>query len=275
MLSVYRINNCATIFLVMRLVGGAAQPDQLPFRKIDDSIPRSDEECMIMLTKGNNVKMPCSHVISPEALIEHSWNEICTNKKTEVHCCLCNHLWDIDTIRRYGGATEREVRILQECVSLNFCHNDPNISECPSCQNFCERINTSNRCVICRICTKKNGKTYHFCWDCKREWIGSPSNQRCGNDKCNAQEILEKLKNCTTTEIGYLKGMMVPSLRACPYCGSLIEHGGQCKHMQCKACSKEFCFVCLRIKDGGSWSCGSYNTVCSVAPRQTAIPCHT
>lgn len=135
MLSVYKINNCATLFLVMRLVGGAAQPDQVAFRKIHSSVPRSSEECMIMFTEGDNVKMPCNHVISPEALIEHSWNEICTNKKTEVHCCLCTQEWDIDTIRRYGGATDREVRILQECMSLNYCNNT-NISECPNCLFF-------------------------------------------------------------------------------------------------------------------------------------------
>jgi hypothetical protein len=76
-------------------------------------------------------------------------------------------------------------------------------------------------------------------------------------------------------EIGYLEGVKAPSIRACPSCGSLIEHGGQCKHMACKACSKEFCFVCLRIRDGRSWSCGSYDTACSVAPRQTTIPCRT
>ena len=271
-LSAYRISNNATIFLVMRLVGGAKRPAQPTVRKVDPSIPRSQEECMIMYTDDDNVKMPCGHTISPASLIDHSWNEICVNKKTEVHCCLCNTIWDLDTIRRYGGATTEEITILRECVSLNFCQNDPKISECPSCHNFCERLDESNSCVVCRVCTRVKKKTYHFCWDCKREWIGSPTNKRCGNDKCNAQEILEKLKNCPEIEMPYLKTVKVPSIRACPSCGSLIEHGGQCKHITCKACTNEFCFVCLRIRDGGSWSCGSFNTPCSVAPRQTIIP---
>ena len=256
----------------MRLVGGTSQSDQIEFRTVDPSIPRSDEDCMIMLTPGNNVKMPCGHVISPEGLIDYSMREICTNKKSEVHCCLCDQEWNMDTIRRYGGATDREVDVLRECMSLNYCQNAPNISDCPNCHNFCERIQESTRCVVCRVCTKTKGKPYNFCWDCKKEWIGSPTNNRCGNDKCNAQEILETLKSCPETEIGYLKGVKVPSIRACPSCGSLIEHGGQCKHMTCRPCSKEFCFVCLRIREGGSWSCGSYDTPCSVAPRQTTIP---
>ena len=102
-----------------------------------------------MSTDGENVKMPCGHTISPKALIEHSWNEICVNKKKEVHCCLCNRVWDIDIIRRYGGATNKEIVVLQECMSLTFCQYDPKISECPSCHNFCERLNESDRCVVC------------------------------------------------------------------------------------------------------------------------------
>ena len=128
MLSVYRITKNATLFIVMRLVGGASRPMEPLSRKIDKSVPRSKEDCMIMLTDGNNVLMPCKHTISPDALIDHSWNEICINKKTKVQCCLCSQEWDMSTIQRYGGATEQEVVIMQECMSLNFCQRDPKIS---------------------------------------------------------------------------------------------------------------------------------------------------
>ena len=271
-LSTYRITKNSTIFLVMRLVGGAKRPDPPLLRKIDPFTPRSKEECMIMYTDGENVKMPCGHTISPEGLIDYSWNEICVNRKSEVRCCLCNKVWDVDKIVRYGGATPEEMAKMQECISSNICQSDPKISECPRCHNFCERLNESDRCVVCRICTKIKGKAYNFCWDCKREWIGSPYSNKCGSDQCNAQEILEKLKTCPEVGMGYLKGVKVPSIRACPTCGSLIEHGGQCKHMKCTACSKQFCFVCLRIRVGESWPCGRYNTACSVAHRQTTVP---
>ena len=275
MLSDYCIRNNSTLFLVMRLLGGAERPPQPPVRKIDSSVPRSKEDCMITYTDGNNVKMPCGHTISPDGLIDYSCNEILTNRKREVRCCLCNKVWDINTIKKYGGATVQEVQVLQKCMSLNFCRKDSKISECPGCHNFCERLKETDRCVVCRICSKKKGKAFNFCWDCKKEWIGNPTNKECGNAKCSVQEILEKLRSCPETEIGYIKGLMVPSLRACPSCGSLIEHGGSCKHMKCIICSKKFCFVCLRIRDGDLWPCGSYNTRCNVAPRQTAIPCRS
>lgn len=271
-LNYYRIDNEATIFLVMRLKGGAERPIAPSVRSVDRSIPRSNEACMIMMEDKDNVVMPCRHVICPDCLIDHSWNEICENRKTKVCCCLCNREWGTDTIRRYGGATSQEIRILQECISRNVILKDPNVSECPGCSSFCERMSKSDRCAICRICSQKKKKTFHFCWDCKKEWIGSPSNKRCGNEKCNTEEILEQLRTCKEKEMKYLKGLMCPSLRACPSCGTLIEHAKECKHMTCKVCKKEFCFVCLRLCAEGSSPCGSFNTQCAVAPRQTAIP---
>ena len=216
MLSVYRITKNATLFLVMRLVGGASRPMEPLSRKIDKSVPRSKEDCMILLTDGDNVLMPCKHTISPEALIDHSWNEICVNKKTKVQCCLCSQEWVMSTIQRYGGATEQEVAIMQECMSLNFCHKDPKMSECPSCHNFCERMQESSRCLQCRICSNAKSKPYHFCWDCKQEWIGSVYNAVCGNDTCINNEILTKLRNCPETTIGYLNGLKVPFTSCMP-----------------------------------------------------------
>ena len=263
----------ATIFLVMRLRGGAKRPPAPTERTIDPSVPRSMEECMILMTEGNNVKMPCSHVISPEGLIDYSWNEVCVNGKTCICCCLCGKEWDRNIVRRYGGATDEEMQLLQECISRNVCIKDPDISECPGCTGLCERMDKGNKCSICHICTRKKGKTYHFCWDCKREWIGSPSNEQCGNEKCNKEVILEKLRTCPEKEIQYLKGLKCPSIRACPSCGSLIEHESQCKHITCQACKKEFCFVYLRLVSNGSSSCGIYYTKCAVAPRQKTITC--
>ena len=83
-----------------------------------------------------------------------------------------------------------------------------------------------------------------------------------------------------------IAGVKTPSLRACPYCGALVEHSAACKHMKCPACGKEFCFICLSKRDdkaGGGvswflfygqtgWQCGRYNAPCAPAPRQTKIP---
>ena len=274
-LSKYRISNMATLFLVMRLVGGAEpeRPVVPEIRKIDPSIPRAENEpCMIFYTDDNSVKMPCGHVISPDGLIDYSWNEVCVGTKTNVLCCICRSEWDVDVIRRYGGATDEEIALLQECLSRNYCISDPHISECPGCTSYCERINELKKCVVCRHCSNKKGKQFHFCWDCKREWLGSVSNKDCGNDKCNLEEILENLKAAPLKEIAYLGGLKAPSMRACPTCGTLIEHAERCKHITCTVCKVQFCFVCLRICSEGSSFCGNYSTKCSVANRQTVLP---
>lgn len=281
-LDVYNICRDTTVFLVVRLRGGAEKikrPTVPAVRKIDPSVARAGvdefgepELCMIMATDEDNVRMPCGHVISPEGLMDYSWNEICVNRKTSVVCCLCNAEWDIDVIKRYGGATSKENALLIECLSHNVCLSDSKISECPGCTSFCQRIDESNKCCLCRICSKKKGKHYHFCWDCRKEWKGSPSNKPCGNDLCSQEEILKALKDCPLKEIKYLNGLKAPSMRACPTCGTLIEHAAACKHMTCKVCKVEFCFVCLRICSKGSSFCGRYSTPCNVAERQTKIP---
>ena len=133
-------------------------------------------------------------------------------------------------------------------------------------------VKTSPKNVFCTYCSNNKGKRYYFCWECKKEWKGSPSNKECGNDRCSQEEVLEKLKNCPLKDIQYLKGLQAPSIRACPTCGTLIEHADKCKHVTCKVCKVEFCFVCLRICSEGSSFCGRYYTPCKVADRQTKIP---
>ena len=63
-------------------------------------------------------------------------------------------------------------------------------------------------------------------------------------------------------------GVSTPSMRACPFCGALVQHTDACKHINCPACSRAFCFICLKKNEGG-WQCGSYNSKCTPAPRQT------
>jgi len=87
--------------------------------------------------------------------------------------------------------------------------------------------------------------------------------QRGGSDP-----RVQMLQNCSNKDV---VGVSTPSIRACPHCGALVQHTDACKHMTCPACSREFCFICLRKKEGG-WQCGSYNSKCSPASRQTYIP---
>jgi hypothetical protein len=63
-----------------------------------------------------------------------------------------------------------------------------------------------------------------------------------------------------------------PSKRACVGCGVIVEHIGGCKHVICKLCRTEFCFVCLRKKVDGCSPCGDHQSVCALAPTQQDIP---
>ena len=87
--------------------------------------------------------------------------------------------------------------------------------------------------------------------------------QRGGSDP-----RVQMLQSCPNKDV---VGVSTPSIRACPFCGALVQHTDACKHMNCPACSRAFCFICLKKNEGG-WQCGSYNSKCTPAPRQTYIP---
>ena len=73
-------------------------------------------------------------------------------------------------------------------------------------------------------------------------------------------------QNCGNTDI---YGVKTPSLRACPHCGGIVQHIAACKNMLCPACSKGFCFICLKPRNSsGVLQCG---VACTPASRQTSI----
>ena len=235
-------------------------------RPIPSGLKQSHEPCMICFD-APSMMMPCKHKCHPHCLVNYAWSEV-SNKKVEIKCPICEKEWSIVVIKKYGQTTDEEMGLLEEGLSRNAIVNDPNISECPGCRSYCERINKANIRVTCRIC-KKNGKA-DFCWHCKRSWTGSSSTE-CGYADCNVSSILAQIKDAPIKEV---VGVKCPSIRLCPRCGAAIEHKSNCKHMTCKTlnCNAQFCFICLRIRQDGSWQCGSYNTPCSPAPLQETVP---
>ena len=268
----------ATIYLVLRLPGGGGSwstPAPTPVRVIDPTLPRSHDVCMITHMEDNPDEpvfvMPCSHSISPDGLMEYCWNEI-GGKKHEIHCPLCNEEWTIDIIVKYGCASKEELHQLEIGFSNNFCIHSEDVIECPSCTSFCERKDNKDLCTKCLICSQKKNKDYYFCWQCLREWRNEYTAKKCGNKRCSDQDqvVLEQLATAPLIKPDYISAE-IPSLRACPKCGTMITLREGCKHMKCIICKQEFCFVCLRKKTNGSWACGLFFTACVPAPRQTRI----
>ncbi len=275
------IGHGATLYLVLRLPGGGGywSTPSAPTRDIDPTLPRSNNDaCMITCTENSPKNpvfvMPCGHSMSPDGLMDYCWNEIGAHK-LEILCPLCNKEWTIDVIVKYGCASKDELHELETGLSRNFCLKNEDILECPSCTSFCERVTKRTLCTLCLVCSQKKKKKHYFCWQCLREWKNNPASKTCGNENCNDQDevFLEQLASTPMIKPDYLASAVeVPSIRACPTCGTMIQLKEGCKHMECQICKQEFCFVCLRKRTNGSWSCGSYNTTCIAAPRQTRIP---
>ena len=268
----YALRDGASVFLLLRVPGGSSGQDTVK-RVVPSSLPRSDESCLITGESFKDdglivLKMPCGHPMSQDGLMDYAWNTVSSGKKTEIKCPLCPTIWSFDIITRYGGGTPAELEQLELGISRNCFDKDSDINQCPRCQTYCIRNDTSNPAVKCLICSKTS--SFHFCWFCLKEWKG-PFSSSCGNDSCGDSEKLAQLRNCGKTKVEYIN-IDIFKVRACPSCGVIIELAGGCKHMQCEMCKVEFCFVCLQKRSNGSWQCGSHNTKCDPAPLQTVIP---
>ncbi len=157
-----------------------------------------------------------------------------------------------------------------KCKS-SFC-----LFQCPGCEWLIERSDSSNLSVKCTICTVKNKRTFEFCWQCLREWKGQrPRSDRCDNEDCSNRD-LDLLRDCANIILKSAGNIECPAVRACPTCGMLINHNTEkCKNITCSQCTKEFCFVCLKLtRDCLKTKPNGWFTPCSdgVAPRQTSIP---
>ena len=273
----YPIRNGSTIFLSLRLLGGTTAQklekgyqEQLErLRKFPANAPKCDEECMICLGPPS-IRMPCKHAICPTHLMNHAWTEVSCNGRYEVCCPLCSSEWPVSIIWKYGNATKMEMDDLELGISENYIDAQPGIRNCPKCNTYCERLDPSSNRVRCQVCCMA-GKGVDFCWHCFKSWNNSQSTLQCGNDQCDSVSLLTFLREAPlVTPQGFRK--KVPSKRACPYCGIIIELKGGCKQMKCAKCKTDFCFACLKKKFDGSWQCVGSSTDCEVAPVQERIP---
>ena len=271
----YALQNGSNIFLVLRLYGGSSGQATVR-RVVPSSLPRSDDPCIITGENSRDdhvvvLKMPCGHPMSQDGLMDYAWSEVSTYKKAQVKCPLCSTDWPFGVIVRYGGATPTELMQLELGMSHNYFNKSNDINQCPRCRSYCTRDDSSISSVKCIVCTRKSRSDFIFCWHCLKEWKRRLPSSTCGNDGCDDSEKLAQLRDCGKTKVAYTN-LEISKLRACPTCGTIIELAKGCKHMTCKMCKVEFCFICLRMKSNGSWQCGEYNTKCDPAPLQTVIP---
>ncbi len=163
------------------------------------------------------------------------------------------------------------------------------ICSCPTCQTSCFRSDSDKRLgvmrVSCPICTRRRvtgasdgARPSQFCFTCTSPWRNSESFKECGNPCSNDVQSLKLLAEAPLKTI--CEGVTFPSRRACPNCGSLIEHTSACKHIMCmsKVCQLkvpafQFCMMCLKPKSE-SWACGGAYSPCpgGMADRQKQIP---
>ena len=296
----YNIQRNSTIHLVFRLPGGMdlpkfterVPPPPVPLEKQHDLTDFS----LMFTTKVPDaitgmsdpedqprVIMSCGHAVDPNTLTawcrslldQHEFDFYCpaivsleTNKTKQ-----CKKVWEYTEVRKIALLNEAEQQYFESKMSEYAAQQYCDMKECPGCRSFVERRDLMNLRVHCMICTKKKGRNYDFCWNCDREWSG-PTNSatKCANASCQHPSI-PAIKKAPVIK---LNGKDVPSRRACPTCGAVVEHSQiGCKFMTCPRCKKEFCFLCLELKSQCLASApSSWFGTCKkdVAPRQTEIP---
>ncbi|CAG2192967.1 unnamed protein product [Mytilus edulis] len=211
-------------------------------------------------------------VKSPESLTDFC-RHLLSNGKYEFRCpytepSYCGRIWEFAIIKKLAVLTIDEKEEFETKLALNFLKKSLGIRQCPECKSYCERMNQKDVRVICRLCSRKLGGRFEFCWSCLRKWSTSGT-AKCGNSNCSGEDSRKKILTDCPEKV--VVGVSCPAIRACPKCGLLIEHKEACKQMKCP-CGQKFCFICLKMADGtGRYACRSFNFKCEKAPVQTNL----
>lgn len=141
--------------------------------------------------------------------------------------------------------TSAEQMFIEIKLSENLLKKNDKFVECPICFNYILKKATTTKKITCRFCSNCN-RIVTFCATCMRGW-NSSSEYDCGNEGCGKDDRFLILHKARLIKI---RDEEVPSIRACPKCGMLIEFSGlpYCKTMTCK-CDTTFCFICLAYCD--------------------------
>lgn len=226
-------------------------------------------------------EMSCGHAVTPQSLT--GWCRSLLDQGQYKFTCpavaedtldKCGAEWSYTEIRKLAVLTAEEQAHFEETMAMLAAAEYCEYKTCPGCQSFVERQDLTNLSVHCKICTTQTGHVFEFCWQCLRRWRGpAPCADRCENEGCINPDV-ERLAECHLLTLTEVQNVQVPSMRACPTCGNIVEHNGAgCKNIICNRCQIEFCFSCLKLTPDCLTS-SSYFLPCfeGVADRQTSIP---
>lgn len=201
--------------------------------------------------------MSCGHATLPYALYCYILNEL-RNGKTEFVCPFrdmfnpsekCGKLWEYQEVRKMALLNRSEKLFVEQKLTENALRKSPNVVECPVCQNFVMKANSSNK-LTCGVCFKR-GSACSFCFHCLKPWENERDNDSCGRSDCY-QDFREPI---------LLEGFSgkgkddTPQIRACPKCGCLQELVSLmlgCRMVSCPSCRIKYCFRCLRYVEANS-----------------------
>ncbi|XP_007551445.1 E3 ubiquitin-protein ligase RNF19B-like [Poecilia formosa] len=220
--------------------------------------------------KSRRAQMSCGHTVTPMSLTKWCLQQL-EEGKSKFSCGSCKAAWPFEEVCKMALLTPEEKKNFEKMMKINSAVS----RKCPGCKSFVVKQDELNLCVSCTACAEKKGRPYEFCWQCQRKWKGpKPRSDRCENDGCS-NTALQTLRTCPEIVFDTVWGISgCPSIRACPTCGSLLEHKrNHCKHLYCARCEVKFCFVCLKtFAECSKTSHISGPCSSGVAPRQTEIP---
>ena len=207
------------------------------------------------------IKMHCGHIVSKKGLFDYLLYFVTETKTFSLYCpeATCLKPWDYQICLQICMLSKSEKNKLEEKFNMNFIDLNIRIKECPKCGFYLQKKEILRKKTKCTNCN------YFFCWCCFKEWIKTEKGYNCDME-CGIDLALLQIFLKTKKKIGKVAG--VPQMRCCPKCLELIEHSDACKHVTCKKCSNNFCFVCLKSQKNGVWQCGNYGDPCEIAPRQ-------
>ncbi|XP_033726391.1 potential E3 ubiquitin-protein ligase ariadne-2-like [Pecten maximus] len=255
-----------------RLVQDLSRPLQVVVHNANRTLPRrlqtNKKDMMNDWEEEPRCLMSCGHAITPDNLYDYCWAELTNKLAITFHCFAqvgerqtesCNAVWGFQEVVDGACLSVDERALFESRINRNFVYQSEGIQECPNCRVTCARQSSENPRVLCVFCKRAGKAQYEFCWFCLLPWNH--------NHSCSKDVVRQILTTCPKKDIVKVPGC--PAIRACPKCQLLIEHKEACKQMNCRGCQTAFCFICLNVKGSSGFTCGSYDSACSVAPIQT------